>query len=120
MSREHFPSLREQLIKSLGDKMNDYKLAEKVFDECLWPVLDKAMTAGEFLVARNTVPQMPVHAAITDWLIQVIAHVEMLKGNEAIISKAKLLSNLKELAENAEMALVQARSIVTLQTPVVR
>lgn len=110
MSREHFPSLREQLILAMTQRLGS-ALAESIFQHDLWPVLDSAMTAGELLVARNTVPQKPVHTAITTWLEGCLAKVHMVHDEEATVSKRQLLYVLYQLQDGAARALADAKAV---------
>lgn len=114
MSREHFPSLRDQLIDALvqdGSAFSHRSNAEAFFDARLWPVLDKAMEAGELLVARNTKPQKPVHEAVTFWLHEVVSTIERLRGIQHTVSKRGLLDALFYLQKSAQTALADAGSV---------
>lgn len=114
MSRQHQDSLRQQLI----DAMKDYGIGaspcspELVFEKALWPVLDKAIEAGELLVHRNTGPvQKPVHEAITAWLEVVGWTVQKVKAEEHTVSKAILLKLLYDLDTQCQVALSEAKMV---------
>lgn len=117
MSREHAHSLRQQLIEAIAchdsviDKMNSKAFAERFFQEAIWPTLDRAMEAGELLVARNTVKQTPVDIALKLWLNGCIATIGVVREHENVISKAALLKMLYSLDENATRALRDANAL---------
>lgn len=110
MGREHSESLKQQLIEAMASRF-DIALAKSVFECDLWPVLDAAMTAGELLVARNTVPQQPVHEAITAWLQVAIWTAQRARFEEATISKNQLLKILHNLEISCEKALAEAKMV---------
>lgn len=120
MSREHFPSLKEQMILAMTARLGA-PLAKSVFEHDLWPVLDAAMTAGELLVARNTVPQKPVHEALVSWLEVCLGKVALVHEHEATASKRELLNVIYQFEENAARALADAKQVnergALLRTP---
>lgn len=103
-------SLKKQFIDAMSDRLGE-KLAESLFEHDLWPVLKASMAAGELLVARNTVPQKPVHEAIKIWLEGCVAVVGRMRSNEATVSKAEALKTLYQLALSADQALKDASLI---------
>lgn len=108
MSRQHFPSLKEQLIKAMWDTPElglSTERATEIFEVALWPVLDAAMTAGELLVSRATTPQKPVAVALRDWLRGCITVVANLKKVEPTVSKRELLNILYTMDKMAQLAL---------------
>lgn len=110
MSREHQVSLRAQLIEAMTQRLGS-GVAESVFQNDLWPVLDKAMDAGELLVARNTVKQLPVHQGITQWLEVVGWTIQHIRNEEHVVSKATLLKVLYQLDESCKTALSDAKLV---------
>lgn len=106
-------NLRTQFIEPLDKYLSEFPSAHghEVFDECLWPILQAAMKAGELLVARNTGPQIPVAQAILGWLEGVITVVNRVREDEKIISKAKLLKILYDLEQIGQRALTDARAL---------
>jgi|GEM_PF-3791001 len=104
-------SLRVQLIDAMKARFGD-KLAESVFQHDIWPVLSAAMDAGELLVARNTVPQKPVHEAVVSWLEACCGVITLVHQNEPTASKRELLNVLYQLEEGATRAIADARAII--------
>lgn len=110
MSRDHFPSLKEQMLLAMTQRLGA-ALAESVFEHDLWPVLDAAMTAGELLVARNTTPQVPVHVALIRWLQGISTTVEIIRTYEKTASKSELLKVIYQLEESGARALADAKAV---------
>ncbi len=108
MSREHFPSLKEQMIKAMEQRLGA-PLAKSVFDHDLWPVLDAAMTAGDLLVARNTVPQTPVHKALVQWMENSLKVITFVRKEEAAVSRRAALRIIYQIEDGAQRALNDAR-----------
>lgn len=110
MSRQHQESLKTQLIVAMEGRFG-HELAKSVFEHDLWPVLDAAMTAGELLVARNTIPQKPVHEAITIWLEATCVVIKAMLQDEYTVSRAELIKAMYQLLDGAQRALVEAQSV---------
>lgn len=104
MSRAHQENLKEQLIASMTKRMGR-KLAESIFQCDLWPVLDKAMTAGELMVARNTQPVIPVPVAIEKWLRDCVAIIGKVQPVENTVSRKEVFRLLYQLEHSAMRAL---------------
>lgn len=110
MSREHAENLKEQLIASMEGRFGR-QVAESVFTCDLWPVLDKAIDAGELVVWKNTIPQKPVHEAIKIWLHGCLKQVKAIRAEEPTVSKTEALRALYQLALGAEQALKNAEEV---------
>lgn len=110
MSRTHAESLKEQLIAAMAGRLGR-PVAESVFQHDLWPVLDAAMTAGELLVARNTVPQKPVHEAITLWLHRFLYETDASMANMATVSRRDLLDVIANARASCQIALKDAAMV---------
>lgn len=107
MSRKHQENLKEQLISAMENRFGRL-LAESVFQCDLWPVLDKAIEAGELLVARNTRPVLPVPVALRTWLVALIETMKVVHKFEKSLTKEDLLRNLYSLESSASKALADA------------
>lgn len=109
-------SLRTQLIDALVKSGRTQTMSEAMYDGYLWPVLERAMEAGELLVHRNTGPvQKPVHEAITSWLEVVGWTVSKIKAVEPTVSKRDLLKFVYDLDEQCKVALAEAKTVA--ETP---
>lgn len=111
--RTHF-SLREQLIAAMAPRLQR-PLAESVFENDLWPVLEAAMAAGALVVARKAPKQLPVAEGIMQWLEAIGWWVSRVKNEEDVISKRKLLDEIYKLDEQARAALTDARAVAPKQ-----
>lgn len=103
--------LRTQIIDAMSKYPMSPVMAEDIFDQMVWPVLEKAVEAGKLVVWRNTVPQKPVDESIKIWLRACLGKITLIQDDEKIISKAQLLKTLYQLAVSAEHALAEAEAI---------
>ena len=99
-----------QLIEAMTQRLGA-PLADSVFQHDLWPVLDKAMEAGELLVARNTVKQLPVDTALKTWLEGCLVVIATVHQQEKTISKGGLLKLLYDLEASATRAMQDCKAI---------
>lgn len=111
------PSLRTQIIEAMRNSCCEYCgkegtiNVEAMFDNAIYPVLEKAMDAGALLVGRNTKDRIPVHKAVLDWLQAVESHVQFIERNESTVSKRSLLKVIYQLGKSASNALHDANKI---------
>lgn len=119
MSRPHVESLRAQLTTAMATRLGS-ALAESVFQHDLWPVLDKAMTAGELLVARNTDPQIPVHTAIRRYMNGCLSVFEKVRAQNSTIKRHELMQLVYSFEDGVRQALKDADELDKLNFDNVR
>lgn len=96
--------LRTQLLDAMYTRLGS-TLATEVFDCDLWPVLEKAIEAGELLVWRNTQPVVPVPEAITTWLKAVVNKIDGMRPFMTRMSRKEALNLIIQLHDQAKKAL---------------
>lgn len=97
-------SLRTQIIDAIGCQTGWEESAETLFDEAIYPVLEKAMENGNLMLSRNTSKIIPVPTAIKNWLVGVIALAEQVEQQQHTVSKGQLIQLFKGLQEQAQRA----------------
>lgn len=101
--------LRAELIDAIAQHpfIPNRDVAEALFDLSIWPVLERAIDAGQVLFARKPTGK-PIDVAILGWMRATLTAIVGLRGMEHTVSRRQLLDSLYNFEASAREALADA------------